>query len=335
MEKYKDIGLHIVDYLLNGVDEIPADPILAEWLTDEANRIELKKYQKIWEETRTVMKAEQFDNERAWKKVDAINRHNERFRNRRKRFYRLAIRAAVAVVLLLPSLILTYYLLHKPQNNEAIIPPVELTTTHGQISKFTLPDSSHVWLNANSHLTYTGVFGNDSRDVELSGEAYFEITEDTDKPFTVKAGEVYVRVFGTVFNMQAYPSENRIETTLLKGSVSVMQENIPIGGVFLRPGQQLLFDKYDKNVIVKEIDIAPYTSWKDGKLIFRQTVLKDAFAIMERNFRIKIVVNDKSLEDCKITGRFSLTEKPEDIMDAIRETLKFEYEKQNNTFIVK
>jgi ferric-dicitrate binding protein FerR (iron transport regulator) len=335
MEKYKDIGLHIADYLLNGADGIPADPILAEWLTDDANRIELKKYQKIWEETRTVMKAEQFDKEQAWKKVDAINRHNERFRNRLTRFYHLVAGAAAAAVLLLPTLILTYYLLNKPQNNEEIIPPVELTTAHGEISKFTLPDSSHVWLNANSRLTYTDAFGNDSRDVELSGEAYFEITEDAGKPFIVKAGEVSVCVLGTVFNVQAYSSEKRIETTLLKGLVSVMQENIPKGGIFLHPGQQLLFDKSDKNVIVKEVDITPYTSWKDGKLIFRQTVLKDAFAIMERSFQIKIVVNDKSLENCKLTGRFSLTEKPEDIMGAIKKTLNFEYEKQDNTFIIK
>jgi ferric-dicitrate binding protein FerR (iron transport regulator) len=335
MEKDKNIGLHIVDYLLNGENGIPGDPILAEWLTVEDNRIELKKYQKIWEETRTVMKAEQFDKEQAWKKVDDINRRNERFCNRLKRFYHLAAGAAAAAVLLLPTLILAYYLLNKPQNNEELIPPIELTTAHGQISKFTLPDGSCVWLNANSSLTYTGTFGNDSRDVELSGEAYFEITKDAGKPFIVKAEEVSIRVLGTVFNVQAYPSEKRIETTLLKGSVSVIQKNIPEGGIFLHPGQQLLFDKSDKKVIVKEVDITPYTSWKDGKLIFRQTVLKDAFAIMERNFRIKIVVNNKSLENCKLTGRFSLTEKPGDILDAIKETLNFEYEKQNNTFIIK
>jgi ferric-dicitrate binding protein FerR (iron transport regulator) len=202
--------------------------------------------------------------------------------------------------------------------------------------QFTLPDSSHVCLNANSRLTYTDAFGKNSRDVELSGEAYFEVTKNTGKPFTVKAGEISVRVLGTVFNVQAYHSEERIETTLLQGTVNVMQQSTSSGGIVLHPGQQLLFDKSAKNMIVNEIDVSLYTSWKDGKLFFRQTALKDAFAIMERNFRIKIVLKNKSLEERKITGRFNLTEKPGDILDVIREILPFEYETQDNTlFIIK
>jgi ferric-dicitrate binding protein FerR (iron transport regulator) len=331
MEEYKHIGLHIVDYLLNEEGGAPGDPILAEWLTVEDNRIELMKYKKIWEEAQIVLNSEQFDKEQAWKRVDDINRRNIRLHRRRKRLRYLT----AAAVLLLPVLILTWQLLAKQQDSETSDLSVELKAAYGQVSKFTLPDGSSVWLNADSRLTYTDAFNKDSRSVELSGEAYFEITKNTRKPFTVKAEEVSVQVLGTVFNIQSYPLEKKIETTLLKGSVRIMHKNIPKGGIFLRPGQQLLFDKSDKSVLVKDVDIAPYTSWKEGKLIFRHTTLKEAFAIIERNFRIKIIVNDKSLEECKIRGHFGLDEKPEDIMEALMETLKFEYERQGDTFIIK
>jgi ferric-dicitrate binding protein FerR (iron transport regulator) len=201
--------------------------------------------------------------------------------------------------------------------------------------QFTLPDGSTVFLNANSQLTYTDTFEKKERNVELSGEAYFEVSKDAaGKPFIVKAGDLSVHVLGTVFNVQAYPAEERIETTLLQGIVSVMQKSAPEGGIVLHPGQQLLFDKSARNMTVNEIDVSPYASWKDGKLVFRQTTLKDAFKIMERNLRIKIVLNNKSLEKREITGRFDLTDDPEKILDVFRETLPFDYEKQNDTLYI-
>jgi ferric-dicitrate binding protein FerR (iron transport regulator) len=208
--------------------------------------------------------------------------------------------------------------------------------TETEKKQFTLPDGSKVFLNADSRLTYTDAFGEKERNVELSGEACFEVSKDAGKPFIVKAGDLSIQVIGTVFNVQAYPSDERIETTLLQGTVSVMQQSTSAAGIVLHPGQQLLFDKSAKNMTVNEIDVSTYASWQAGKLVFRQTALKDAFMIMERNFRVKIVLNNKSLEEREITGRFDLTDDMEKILDVIRETLPFEYEKQDNTlFIIK
>jgi ferric-dicitrate binding protein FerR (iron transport regulator) len=261
---------------------------------------------------------------RLYKRIDE---YNNRRKKRRLLWWKVTIAAASVAILALCGT----FLLRSSGTEE-----VYVLNAENEKQQFTLPDSSHVWLNANSRLTYTDAFDKNSRDVELSGEAYFEVTKNTGKPFIVRAGEISVRVLGTVFNIQAYPSEERIETTLLKGSVGVMHKSVPEGGITLHPGQQLLFDKAGNNITVQEIDCSPYISWKDGKLFFRQTALKDAFEIMERNFRIKIVLKNKSLEERKITGRFNLTEKPGNILDVIRETLPFEYETQDDTsFIIK
>ncbi|MDR1523911.1 MAG: FecR domain-containing protein [Tannerella sp.] len=261
--------------------------------------------------------------DRLWKR---ICEHNNRKNNRRRLLWRkvMAIAASVAILT-----VCGIFLLRSSDTEKMYV-----LNTENEKKCFTLPDSTHVWLNVNSQLTYTDAFGKNSRDVELSGEGYFEVTADAGKPFIVKTGEVAVRVLGTVFNVQAYLWEEVMETTLLEGSVGVMHKSVPEGGIILCPGQQLLFDKSGKDMFVKEIDYSLYTSWKDGKLVFKQTALKDAFRIMERNFRIKIVVNNKSLEERKITGRFDLTEKPGNILDVIRETLPFEYENQSDTLLI-
>jgi ferric-dicitrate binding protein FerR (iron transport regulator) len=256
-----------------------------------------------------------------------IDEYNNRRKKRRSLWWKVTAAAASVAILAVCG---TFFF------RTSGMEEVYVLNAENERQQFTLPDSSHVWLNANSRLTYTDAFGKNSRDVELSGEAYFEVTKNTGKPFVVKAGEISVRVLGTVFNVQAYPSEEMIETTLLKGSVGVMHKSVPEGGIILHAGQQLLFDKAGNNVVVQETDCSPYISWKDGKLFFSQTALKDAFAIMERNYRIKIVLKNKSLEARKITGRFNLTEKPGNILDVIRETLPFEYETEDDTlFIIK
>jgi ferric-dicitrate binding protein FerR (iron transport regulator) len=257
-----------------------------------------------------------------WKR---ICEHNRRKNNRRLLWRKVAAVAASVAILTVCGI----FSLRSSDTEKMYV-----LNTENEKQCFTLPDSTRVWLNVNSRLTYTDAFGKNSRDVELSGEGYFEVTADAGKPFTVKTGEVAVRVLGTVFNVQAYPREEVMETTLLEGSVGVMHKSVPEGGIILQPGQQLLFDKSDKDMTVSETDHSLYTSWKDGKLVFKQTALKDVFRIMERNFRIKIVVNNKSLEERKITGRFDLTEKPGNILDVIRETLPFEYENRNDTLLI-
>ena len=101
----------------------------------------------------------------------------------------------------------------------------EVFSSVDAITKVTLPDGSNVWLNHSSTLKYPAMFQGDSRTVELTGEGYFEVAHNPKIPFIVKAGEIQVVAHGTTFNIMAYPDEDRIETSLINGSVELQRLN--------------------------------------------------------------------------------------------------------------
>ncbi|MDR1156471.1 MAG: FecR domain-containing protein [Bacteroidales bacterium] len=208
-------------------------------------------------------------------------------------------------------------------------------TTEGERKEFLLPDGSSVWLNAESRLLYTDAFGRAAREVELAGEAYFEVEKDAGRPFVVRVGEMSVRALGTKFNVRAYPHQPEIMTTLVEGSVRFERTPADAHGTVLRPGQQLSFRKESESPVVRNVDCAQYVAWKDGMLVFRQTPVKDAFAEMERAFRIRIVTANSALDSRKITGRFGVEHQPEDILTVMQETLPFHYEVKADTIFIK
>ena len=201
--------------------------------------------------------------------------------------------------------------------------------------QFVLPDGSLIWLNAESKLTCTDAFGDKTREVQLAGEAYFEVAKDAERPFVVIMDGVRVQVLGTIFNIRAYPDDHEIVTTLAEGSVSFTNTQSDTTATILKPGQQLFFDKDNEHIVIREVDCSPYISWKDGRLIFRQTPLNDVFAVMEQTFRIKIVTNNTSLYNRKITATFGSDEKPEDILKVMRQMLKFNFEVKADTIYIK
>jgi ferric-dicitrate binding protein FerR (iron transport regulator) len=256
---------------------------------------------------------------------ERIQMHNHKDKQTLHWWKYVAVAASVAVIVLCST-----FIFNRQLKEETFVLSTKL-----ERQLFTLPDSSRIWLNSESKLTYTNAFGKNARNVELCGEAYFEVAKDSIRPFTVKTGEISIRVLGTKFNVQAYPSEKTIATTLLEGTVSVLQKSVPKGGVILCPGQQLRFDSSNKEILILEVDCAPYAAWKEGKLIFRQTNVKEAFAIMERDFRIKIILENKALEQRKITGRFDLNENPENILSVMQETIPFNYILKNDSIFIK
>lgn len=128
---------------------------------------------------------------------------------------------------------------------------VDITASVGSVVRYELPDNSVVWLNSGSTLRYPTVFRGEGREVDLQGEAYFDVQTDKEHPFYVNTPSgIRVYVYGTRFNVSAYESEDYVETVLESGHVSVF---MPVYGTSetLNPGERLLFDK--KSVAVYEI----------------------------------------------------------------------------------
>ena len=167
-----------------------------------------------------------------------------------------------------------------------------LTTPRGGQYQLTLPDGSRVWLDAASSIKYPTTFRGKEREVEMTGEAYFEIAKNTGMPFVVKAGGTTTTVLGTHFNINAYEDERTLITTLLEGSVKFgcgKEEKV------LHPGQQAVLNAETRSFTVKEADTYQAVAWKNGQLDFDN---KDLPAIMRQISRwYDIDINFQSTYD--------------------------------------
>jgi transmembrane sensor len=149
-----------------------------------------------------------------------------------------------------------------------------------QVVSLTLADGSRVWMNAESSLRYPTAFVGDERKVEITGEAYFEVTphplplstngEGGKMPFIVKNGETEVEVLGTHFNVNAYDDESSTRVTLLEGSVKVKKGN---ESVTIKPNDQAEINKQGKISLIKNVDVEEVIAWKNGLFVFNNTEL--------------------------------------------------------------
>jgi transmembrane sensor len=151
-----------------------------------------------------------------------------------------------------------------------------LTTPPGGQYKLTLPDGSNVWLNAASSIKYPTAFTGNTRQVETTGEVYFEIAKDASKPFRVKENEMEVEVLGTHFNINGYTDEALLRTTLLEGSVKI---TTPKGNDILKPGQQAQVQKTGVVKIINNADLEETMAWKDGNFYFENS---DIYTVMRQ-----------------------------------------------------
>ena len=165
-----------------------------------------------------------------------------------------------------------------------------LTTPRGGQYQVVLPDGSKVWLNASSSLRFPTAFVGKQRDVDLTGEAYFEIAKNKEKPFHVNVKGMQIEVLGTHFNVNAYSDENSIATSLLEGSVKI--KNGSESGL-LKPGQQGLIKNNSENIEIKNADMDEVIAWKNGLFQFDGANINTIMHEIGRWYDVDIVYADK------------------------------------------
>jgi len=168
-----------------------------------------------------------------------------------------------------------------------------IATPRGGQYRIILPDGSKVWLNAASSLRFPAAFTGSERTVELTGEAYFEIAKNAEKPFHVRVpsggtggGDMDVEVLGTSFNVMAYSNEEKIHTTLLEGKVEVKQGALAEN---LSPGRQAIIDQTTHAMEVADGNIDQAVAWKDGLFRFRETDIRELMRQVERWYDVDVV----------------------------------------------
>lgn len=190
----------------------------------------------------------------------------------------------------------------------------------GQKSVLFLRDGTKVWLNAASKISYAKDFiKQNTRDVYLEGEAFFDVAHNAEKPFIVHTSSIKIKVLGTSFNVKSYSDEKTIETTLIHGKVRIEQSDKNgnrIGDVELKPNQRAVFNKESKIINIKEIVADNSGSWRRERLVFDEESIDNVILQMERWYNIKIHVENKGNLDCKLTANIE-KESLEDVLKLI------------------
>jgi ferric-dicitrate binding protein FerR (iron transport regulator) len=179
--------------------------------------------------------------------------------------------------------------------------PDTIIVPKGATYKFTLMDGTKVWLNANSRLVFPARFDEDTRQVSLSGEAFFQVASNPDIPFSIDVNGTEVRVIGTAFNINAYGDKDQMVTTVVEGKVLVSDAVLKLKEPLL-PNEQLRISTLTGRVQKKTIETDIYTAWIHGRLVFENENLESLMKRLERLYNVKITISNNVDKTLKFTG---------------------------------
>lgn len=223
-------------------------------------------------------------------------------RNRYQRLFRRMQQAAA--ILFVPLVILWTILYTRTESREVRM--MEVCTNPGMMTMVELPDGTEVTLNSSSRLRYPSEFVGDKREVQLVGEAFFSVVKDKKQFVVGTLNHSEVVVYGTEFNVEAYREDRTVQTTLLSGSVSFSFLNDGRKSlVEMQPGQQAVYDVEQGKVTLKEVNVDVATSWKDGRLIFRDTPFEDVLKSLSKRYNVEFRLKNASLKQHSFTATFS------------------------------
>jgi transmembrane sensor len=316
------VDQHLLDKFFNGQCTEAERRVVIRWLADPANQLRARSMMEHrWDITgEDDDDATDLDVEQLLTKTKEDISTKGTSTIRAKRWVPLFMRSAASwLVMILGTAVLLFFL-YKELGWRARLTMTtaelsEVESATGQITMKVLPDGTRVWLNTQSKLKYPPEFGA-TREVELQGEAFFDVAEDKRHPFIVKAAGINVRVLGTAFNVKSYPGDPAVTTTLVRGKVSIKKERDQQDdrAIELKPNQQALFFHASKEITLTGVDAARYTSWTDGSLVFDDEPVADVFKRLERWYGVLVHVDDGVDTTCKLTARID--------KESLKETLE-------------
>jgi transmembrane sensor len=239
--------------------------------------------------------------------------------------------ALLVAVFVFPKLV-------NPGKTEKPVAHNTVSTKRGSKSKVQLPDGTQVWLNADSRITYNENFLGNQREVELSGEAFFDVVRDESRPFIIHTDAIDVKVLGTAFNVRSYADEKNTETALIRGSVEITLVKSPDKKkIILKPNDKLIVNNAGAtlekeedaktNIPVltlgkikyeKQDSVAKETLWVKNKLAFDGYPIEVVALMLERWYDIKVTIADEALKKEKFTATFLEGEDLQTVMEALR-----------------
>lgn len=324
-------GFDYMDDLIGKVlagEATPAEMLEVEaWCrADEANQKYFNQLKSIFEKAASAPVQIQFDTDAAW----------QRMRNKLKLEAKVVplkpagfnwqpLRIAAGVILVVVGGIFAYQWWNAPTQTLAL---VSESKTHQD----TLPDSSTVFLNKNSSLSYEYNARQKTRTVKLKGEGYFEVKHEEKKPFVIQADDgVFVRDIGTAFNVRSYPNKDTVEVIVQSGEVQFYTLKNP--GLNVRAGETGIYSKRAKSFTKIARADTNALAYKTGVFSFHSTDLKSVIDRINEVYDSKIRLSDAQIGNCVLTATF-VNEDIETVVDVVAETMGLTIEKRGDEIIL-
>lgn len=253
-------------------------------------------------------------------------------RNSTKRFWMNGLRIVASIAILISVGIISFYIGGKGISigQEEWI---EFYCQNGGYTKLYLQDSSEVYVNAGSTLRYPAKFTKNKRVVEIEGEAFFNVTKDSERPFYVKSNLFEAKVLGTSFNTKSYKNDSVASVTLSTGSVEVTINNSHSKCV-LKANEHIEITANTTHADKKHVNTDYYTAWKEGNLSFYKITFKELCKILERKYGVNIILNNKDIANNIYTGRFINNEGLYQVLDLIKHNKNFNYRLEENNVLI-
>lgn len=227
----------------------------------------------------------------------------------------------VAAVVVLAAAALVYYFQSQPEEMRFVAEAVE---------EVSMPDGSQITLNAGSSLTYNDDFGKDLRNVQLEGEAFFDVERDPEKPFVISMNDVTVTVLGTSFNVKS--EENQINVSVVTGRVQIQSKFVT---EVLMAGEQILIDLDEETWEESENSGSGIEQfWFTKKVLFEGSVLSEVIDDLQTVYNVKIEVDNPAILECKLNASFD-NQPVEEVLEIIALAQGLQVENTGNTFLLK
>lgn len=260
-----------------------------------------------------------------YKKLD----EEKRKQNKILRMHRwMKYAAMIAVILVIGGG--SGYWLYQNGNNQHMMVAV---ANEGIVKEIILPDGTKVWLNNSATLKYPREFSEKARNVYLDGEAYFEVTKNRHKPFTVQSDAMRVRVLGTTFNFKCDKNYRIAEVTLIEGEIEV-KGNKEEGQIILAAGQRAELNKNNGRLTVKQVDAKMDAVWHDNLIPFQKADIFTISKALERFYDIKIILSPDMRADKTYSGVLKKKSTIESVLKSLQNSISIDYKiVGNNIFI--
>ncbi|MDD2243079.1 MAG: FecR family protein [Dysgonamonadaceae bacterium] len=307
----EDIDLLIVRYLDNTAT-LDEKKILENWInSSEDNRCYFVRMVKTWEKSHIYLQNDAIAEDYFIRFRQLLHR-----RKTRRLLYSLSAAAAVAFFVL----VIRFFV---PTSNVVLLSEA----TVDQKKEVVLPDGSIVWLNKNSSIEYPNNFIS-NREVFLTGEAFFDVTKNNGKPFTVKTKELTVQVLGTRFVVTDYNDEKNAEAVLETGKIKLKVEEK--GEVFtLQPGQMVTHNCENGETQLQNVDVHQFTDWIKNSLVFENTSMKNVITQLEKWYGIKIECTDEIILQTPVTITID-KEAKEEVLNTLQIVVPFIWKEKPN-----